>query len=122
VKVSASTAAAGLAGGRALIGVALVAVPAPLTRLWTGDDRPSTLVVGRGLGARDLALGAGALVALRRGRDARAWIAAGIAGDVADLASSLAAGDAIPRTGRLGTAALAGGAAIAGAWLLRALD
>jgi hypothetical protein len=119
--VSASTAAAALAGGRALIGAALVAAPAPLTRAWTGDDRPSTLVVGRGLGVRDLALGAGALVALRRGRDARAWIAAGIAGDVADLGSSLAAGDAIPRHGRLGTAALAGSAAIAGAWLLRAL-
>jgi hypothetical protein len=122
VIVSASTAAAGLAGGRALIGAALLAVPAPVTRLWTGDDRPSTLVVGRGLGARDLALGAGALVALRRGRDARAWIAAGIAGDVADMGSSLAAGDALPRFGRIGTAALAGGAALAGAWLLRELD
>jgi hypothetical protein len=118
---SASTAAAALAAGRALIGAALVAAPAPPTRLWTGDDRPAALVPARGLGARDLALGAGALVALRRGRGARGWIAAGIAGDVADLGASLAAGDAIPRTGRMGVAALAGGAALAGAWLLRAL-
>jgi hypothetical protein len=119
---SASTAAAALAGGRALIGAAFVAAPAPITRLWTGDDRPAALVLGRGLGARDLALGAGALIALRRGRGARAWIAAGIAGDVVDLGSSLAAGEALPRTGRIGTAALAGGAVLAGAWLLRALD
>jgi hypothetical protein len=119
---SASTVVAVLAGGRALIGAALVAAPAPLTRMWTGDDRPATLVVGRGLGARDMAVGAGTLLALRRGRGARAWIAAGIAGDVADLGSSLAAGDALPRFGRIGTAALAGGAALAGAWLLRELD
>jgi hypothetical protein len=41
---SASTAAAVLAGGRALIGAALVAAPAPITRVWTGDDRPAALV------------------------------------------------------------------------------
>jgi hypothetical protein len=119
---SASTAAAVLAGGRALIGAALVAAPAPITRVWTGDDRPPVRVLGRGLGARDLALGAGALVALRRDGGARGWIAAGMAGDVVDLGSSLAAGDAFPRAGRIGTAALAGGAVLAGAWLLRALD
>ena len=41
---------------------------------------------------------------------------------ILNLGSSLAAGDALPRFGRIGTAALAGGAALAGAWLLRELD
>jgi hypothetical protein len=41
---------------------------------------------------------------------------------VGDAAATLAAGDEIPRNGRLGTAALAGGSALFGAWLASAID
>ena len=51
----------------------------------------------------------------------RGWVLAGVGADVADLfASGTASG--IPRNGRLGTVALAGGSALLGAWLARTLD
>jgi hypothetical protein len=39
------------------------------------------------------------------------------AGDLADVAAALAAGNSIPSRGRVGTLALAGGSALAGALL-----
>ena len=42
--------------------------------------------------------------------------------DAADATATLAARDTIPRLGRLGTTALAGGSALFGAWLARVID
>ena len=74
------TLATGLAVNRILFGVNFVAAPAQAGRSWIGGPaarRPATGVFGRALGARDLALGLGALYALRAGDDeARRWMAA----------------------------------------------
>jgi hypothetical protein len=63
---------------------------------------PATQVFARGHGARDIGLGAGALVALTRGGEhaARPWLAAQGLADAADLTSTLLAGRHLPRDGR----------------------
>ena len=65
------------------------------------------------MGVRDVALGAGAGIALLRGADsAPAWLAGAAICDVGDLVATLLARDSLPRNGVIGTAALAGGSAI----------
>ena len=69
-----------VAAGRAAIGVTALAWPAAPSRPWVGAaaDDLGVRVFARALGARDLALGLGALAALQ-GQDgsAPAWVAAG---------------------------------------------
>jgi hypothetical protein len=99
-----------VAAGRTGFGVALVCAPGRVTAPWLGGDSglAGTRVVTRGLGARDLALGAGALAVSER--QLRPWVAAGIAADAADLVATVAAGDSLPLAGRV----LVGAAASAG--------
>jgi len=68
-------------------------------------------VASRGLGARDVALGAGALASA--GGALPSWVAAAVLADATDLAATVAAGDSLPLAGRVlvGTIA-AGGAAL----------
>jgi hypothetical protein len=104
-----------VAAGRVGFGVALALSPERVTTPWLGTDaaRPGTRVVTRGLGARDLALGAGALAAT--GADLPAWVAAGIVADAADLAATLAGGDSLPLAGRVLVGGVAsGGVALGG--------
>jgi hypothetical protein len=116
--------AAFIAAGRALLGVGLLAAPGPVARRWLGAeaDRPAVVELLRGIGARDLALGAGALVNLRDGGSAVPWVAAGAVADAADAVAAIAVGDAIPGGGRWGTVALAGVSAAAGVALALTLD
>jgi hypothetical protein len=111
-----------IAAGRVGFGVVLVAIPARLTVPWLGDDgqRPAAQVLGRGLGARDLALGVGALAVPNA--QLRPWVAAAIAGDAADLLSTLIAGDDVPVRGRIATAAVAAGAVVLGGVALAGLS
>lgn len=88
---------------------------------WVGKDaeRGAVKIVLRGLGARDIALSAGALTAIGDGDRLAAWVAAAIGCDLADVVSTLVApADALPGNARWGTVALGGGAAAAGALLL----
>jgi hypothetical protein len=86
--------ARGLAAGRVAVGIALVAAPDTATRQWLGDataDDPARQIAVRGLGARDVVLGVGTLVALRSGGDLRRaahWLEAGVVADLADAAST----------------------------------
>jgi peptide-methionine (R)-S-oxide reductase len=113
----------GLGLGRVGIGLAILAAPERVARGWVGDDggRTSVRVMIRGLGGRDLALGAGLVAALRTGDPVGRWLWAGVAADGADMAGTLAARDALPATARAGILALAGGAAVVGARLARSL-
>jgi hypothetical protein len=117
-----STLAIGFGAGRALVGVGLLAVPAPIARSWVGADDTPTTVLARALGARDLVIGAGLVLAAARDRDAASWLTGGVLADTVDGIFTLAAGDDIPRNGRVATTALAGGSALFGAWLARAID
>jgi hypothetical protein len=117
-----SSLALAFGAGRALFGVALLAAPAPIARSWVGADGTPASVLTRSLGARDLVIGAGLAWAAARSGDPRLWLAGGVLADTVDGVATVAAGDDIPRNGRVGTAALAGGSALFGAWLARAID
>lgn len=113
--------ATAVAAGRVALGLTALAWPAVPARPWVGatSDDLAARVFGRALGARDLALGLGALTALQSpdagAGSASAWVAAGALCDALDVAASLASWRELPRAGRWLVAASAGGAALAGA-------
>jgi hypothetical protein len=113
-----------IALGRVGIGATLLLSPVPINRGWVGDDaaRPGARVLGRAVGVRDLVLGVGAILALRGSSPARPWLVAGALADLGDLGATLGERRALPRTGRLGVGTLAGGSALLGGWLARAVD
>src|ERR1700733_10460420 len=109
--------ATAVAAGRVALGVTALAWPAVPARPWVGAaaDDVAGRGFGRGLGARGLALGLGALAALQgpaaEAGSARAWVAAGALSDALDVAASLASWRELPRVTRWLVAASAGGAA-----------
>lgn len=110
-----------VAAGRVALGVVALVRPSVPARPWVGAaaDLPASRVLGRALGARDLALGLGALAATARKPSAGpwqagAWFAAGALADALDAAVTLAAWQRLPRTRWL-IVASAGGAAVVGA-------
>jgi hypothetical protein len=130
-----------VAVGRVALGLTALAWPAVPARPWVGAsaDDLAAKVFCRALGARDVALGLGALAALkwpgppaaalsgigdgrpadnskkRRDGSARAWVAAGALSDALDVVASVASWRDLPRLSRWLVAASAGGAAIVGA-------
>ena len=110
-----------VAAGRVALGVTALAWPSVPARPWVGAaaDDVAARVFGRALGARDLALGLGALAALQgpaaEAGSARAWVAAGALSDALDVVASLSSRRDQPRVTRWLVAASAGGAAVAGA-------
>jgi len=111
--------------GRLAFGVGLVASPQRVASGWVGKDaeRSPVKLVIRGLGARDVALSAGALASMGDRGALRTWLAAAILADISDVGSTLAAPvGSLPGNARWGTVALGGGAALAGVGLLAALE
>jgi len=105
-----------LAVTRVAIGAVLLAAPGSAGRRWLGDAATDgrVKVALRGLGARDLAFGLGALRALDRGEPVGGWVQLAAVGDLTDAVSGLVA---IRRLGPLrgaGTVASAGAAAALG--------
>jgi hypothetical protein len=121
VPALARRAAWAVAAGRVALGLTAVAWPAVPARPWVGGaaDDLAARVFGRALGARDIALGLGAVQALRHQAaepgPARAWVAAGALSDALDVATSLASWRELPRTSRWLVVVSAGAAALAGA-------
>jgi hypothetical protein len=120
--------ATAVAVARVALGVAALARPSVPARPWVGEpaDEIGLQVLGRALGARDLALGLGTLAAagesLAAGGKppagpwpAAAWYAAGALSDALDLTITVTAWPRLPRATRWLVAASAGGAALAGA-------
>jgi hypothetical protein len=113
-----------LARGRMAFGVAFLVAPGLMRRLWIGPDggRRPVKVIARALGARDLALGLGVVIALDRGAPVRGWLEAGVLSDSADFLATLLAGRSIPEDDRRAVLLIAGGSAALGAALARQLD
>ena len=111
------TLAQALGAGRAALGALLLLTPDLVTPRWVGDDGRTDAgrALARGVGGRDVALGVGTILG------GRSWVLAGVGADVGDLLATAAA-PGLPRGGRIGTGALAGGAALLGAWLATQLD
>jgi hypothetical protein len=119
-----ATLAKAQAVNRVAMGTGLMLAPGIVGRVWSAsearDERAK--VLARALGVRDLALGAGGLLALREGDAgwaARAF-AAQAAADAVDLAAILSAGRALPLSKRISGGLLAAGsAAVAAAYAAR---
>jgi hypothetical protein len=103
--------------GRIAIGAGLLARPDLVTGKWLGRDgrRPAVGVLARSFGARDAALGAGTLDAIRSGRPLRPWVLAGIACDAADLLATHFGRHDLPRSVAPLMYAVAGSALLVGA-------
>jgi len=105
-----------IALGRVALGLTFVVTPRAVAGFWTGDtvDRPDAVMLARGLGARDAAIGLGTLLALRAGQPLRHWLQIGAISDAADAAltvRSIVQGSR-PRLGRYAIAGLAASAAV----------
>ncbi|HJZ38483.1 MAG TPA: hypothetical protein VJ204_19590 [Solirubrobacterales bacterium] len=117
--------AATVLGFRVAYGVALVIAPGKVAgNRWLGPGArtPAATVALRGLGAREIAVHGIALGLLARGGAVRPWLAASVAGDVADVLSAFASRDGLPDGSSTATAAVAGGSAVLTAAVAAALD
>jgi hypothetical protein len=97
---------------RAAYGAALIVSPGRVAgNRWLDPDarRPAAQVSLRGLGAREVALHGAALACFLRGSSIRPFLAASIAGDLADIGSTTLARDGLPDGSAPATAAVAGG-------------
>jgi hypothetical protein len=113
--------ARGLAINRISFGAGLILAPGLYARTWVGTDaarEDTTKLLARALGARDVALGAGGLLALRAGdgNRIRRWFAAQGMTDAVDLAATLAARD-VPLPARVFAAAMAAGSTATAAYV-----
>jgi len=109
---------------RIAIGAGLLAAPGLAARLWVGGHarETSARLFARAVGARDIAIGAGTLIALANGEPARRWLQAGLLADATDLGATLAAGREIAPGPRAIVASIAGGATLLGLRLVTALE
>ena len=115
-----------IAAGRVAIGATLFASPSLVARGWVGPlegDRTGTRTMAMGLGARDMVVGAGVLAALAAGNgSAKPWLVGSVVADAMDLAATLRNADNIPASSVVAVGAVAGGAALAGAYVLATID
>jgi hypothetical protein len=116
--------AVSLARGRIAIGVVSLLAPRFVGRTMTGRDgsEGGTRLFARMVGARDLGLGLGLLVALDRGAPVRGWLEASAVVDGLDAASCLLARRHIRPSVFPGAAGLAAAGALLSASLARQLD
>lgn len=97
---------------RIAYGAALLISPGKVAAgRWLGPDarRQAARVSLRGLGAREVALHGAALACFLRGSPIRPFLAASIAGDLADIGSTALDRDGLPEGSAPATAAVAGG-------------
>lgn len=76
---------------RIVIGAGLLLRPSGMGRALGAADPPQTAPLGRLLGAREIAIGVGTLVAWRRGQSTAPWVAAQAISDASDTAAFAAA-------------------------------
>jgi hypothetical protein len=93
-------------------GLVLAVDPARWTKRWLGPISDPTSVALRGLGAREVLLHLMALVSAVRGAPVRPFLAASIAGDLADIAATTASRRGLP-TGSAPATIIVAGASVA---------
>jgi hypothetical protein len=120
--MTAETIATQVAYGRVALGAALILAPKLVLRPWIGEVGNTTggRVLGAGFGARDLAMGAGTIHALRNGGPVRPWLLASALVDAVDFGATFAARRSLPRTATA-TCVLAATGTVASLWTARQL-
>ena len=113
--------AVALALNRTAFGLRFLLQPEEAGRVWIGKraaKRSQTQVFARAVGARDLALGLGALRALQQedAAAARAWMAAHTLADGSDVVATLIARDDLPRGAFAFALGMAAVSTALGAW------
>ncbi len=113
-----------VARGRIAIGVVAVSVPGPATRMFLGRPQASGVEpqLTRMVGVRDLALGLGTAIAIRRGGPVRGWLEAGAFADAGDCVAALLGRKEMSRPAFIGTLASTSAATVVGLLLARRLD
>jgi hypothetical protein len=86
--------------GRIAAGSLYVVCPRVLAKSWTGIADRRVDALGRAVGVRDLALGLGAFVALRRDVSARGWFEAAALCDAVDALATLVVLHELPKQTR----------------------
>jgi hypothetical protein len=116
--------AASLAGGRIAIGVLSLLAPGSVGRGMTGPDEAmgGTRLFARMVGARDLGLGLGVLLALNRGTPVRGRLEASALVDGIDAGACLAARPHLRPSVYPAAVGLATAGALLSGWLARELD
>jgi hypothetical protein len=116
--------AVSLARGRIAIGVVSLLAPGLVGRTITGrgGSEGGTRLFVRMVGARDLGLGLGLLVALDHGAPVRGWLEASAVVDGLDAGACLLARHHIRASVLPGAGGLATAGALLSAWLARELD
>lgn len=115
-------AAGAIAALRIGLGIAATVAPGLVSRLQFGTGGATQTVVVRMLGARDLGLGLGVLLATRHGSAGlRGWVEAGALADGVDAAAFLRAPRGATRRRGL-TVLVAGSSAAISAWAARQLS
>jgi hypothetical protein len=116
--------AQGVAGARVVFGAAFMLAPGLTGRVWVGRDadRPAVKLLTQAVGARDLATGLGALIAMSQGKPARGWMEAIALTDVADFVCGLLAKDRIPPASRAAVLVTAASAAAQAAYAATGVD
>ena len=113
-----------VAGARIGFGIAFMTMPGWTGRIWIGRDadRHAVKILTQAIGARDLTMGLGAVIAMRRGKPARGWFEAISLTDVLDFVCALLAKDVLPPGQRAMVLALAGGSAAQAAYASTGVD
>jgi hypothetical protein len=108
-----------MAGGRVLLGAAVMAAPEQVVSRWLGEENaksPALLDLARGLAARDIALGVATLQTLGDPVAGPRIQAACAVADLVDCGATVLAREHLPLKGAVGTVVVAGAAAVAGFW------
>jgi hypothetical protein len=116
--------AVSLAGGRIAIGVMSLLAPGPVGRTMAGPDGATgaTPLFARMVGARDLGLGLGVLIALERGAPVRGWLEASAVVDGVDAGACLLARRHLRPSVFPAAVGLATAGALLSGWLSRELE
>lgn len=77
------------ARGRALTGLALTALPGPVTWAFAGTPTPTARAAMRMVGVRDMAIGLGSVAGIREGTQAPEWLGWGAVADGVDALALL---------------------------------
>ena len=103
---------------------ALIAAPEQLALRWLGPaaGTPPAQVPLRGLGAREIVVHGAAIAAALRELPLRPFLAASVAGDLADIAATVAGRRGLPDGAAPATLAVAGGSALLTAALAAAVE